>query len=468
MPINPTIPLAIEPTPYLRMPDPWQLQGRALALRELMRNEEIDRMKLEELRRQQAEESAIRDIFRRHISPEGKLNRQGALADLYRLNPTTALNMQKDWLAQQKALSEAEEARLKADAARAGRFGALAGSAVDQPSWERAIGQALEEGLLTTEQAAKLPREWNDSTKAMVRQFQEQALTAQQQIEAALKRAQEERAKAEHTARLPGLEAESAAKQFRLAGQLAPGAAATTEQWRALRTVLPERLRNIFPAVPHSGAVEQAEKLGMSPDERQAAADRAATRKETERHNKAIEALRSERETARAAAVQQREQDKRTERLRSLKAEEQRLEREQASLDEARRKLGEILRTGRHVKSRPGKKSKAVEITPEERARYEAEFHSTTERWQRILDRKRQIADERQQLLGSGATGPTGATAVATPIGKPRQIDPTTGRSPGAPAYSEEEFRRRARERGLAPEQIEQALAEARRKGLVR
>jgi hypothetical protein len=470
MPINPSIPLAVEPPPYLRMPDPWAAQARAFALRELVRNDELERLKLEELRRKQAEEEAIRDIFRRHITPEGTLNRQGALADLYRLNPETAINVQKNWLAQQKALSEAEESRLKADAARAGRLGSLAGSAVDQPSWERAISQALEEGLITTDQAAKLPRQWDASTQAMVRQFQEQALTAQQQIDAALKRAQEERAKAEHAARLPGYEAESASKQFRLAGQLAPGAAQTPSQWNALRSVLPERLRNLFPTVPYTGAVEQAERLGMTAEERKAAQDRAATRQETERHNRAVEQQRAERDAARRSDRQEeqarREQQSRTERLRALKAEEQRLEREQAPLDEKRLKLGDILRTGKHIKTRPGKKSKSVDITPEERARYQAEFDAASERWQGILDRKKQIADERRQLLG-GEAGSSAPGAVATPSGKPRQVDASTGRTAGTPAYTEEQFRQRARERGLTPEQIEQALAKARRQGLV-
>jgi hypothetical protein len=473
MPIHPNIPLALEPAPYVRMPDPWAQQARMLELRDLTRRDELERLKLDELRRAQAEEQAVREIFARHLRPDGKLDRSGVLSDLYRLNPSVAFTTQKNWLAQEKALSEADEARLKAAAARAARLGALAGSATDQASYQRALQQALEEGLLTSDQAAGLPATWDENTKAMLSQFQQQALTAQQQIDEALKRAQDERAKAEHEARLPGLTAESASKQFRLAGQLAPGAALTTTQWNALRAVLPENLRNMFPAAPYSGAVAEAERLAMTPEERQASADRAASRAEQERHNKETEKLRRERETSRQAERQasqaEKESQQRTSRLRTLKAEEQRLDREQAPLDEKRRQLGQILASGKHARSRPGKAAKDVEITPEERARYQAEYDSITERWQRILDRKKQIEDERRQLLGNGAPSAPGASPserpAATAAGKPRQVDAASGRTVGAAAYTEEEFRRRARERGIA--NVEQALAEARRRGLV-
>lgn len=469
MPIHPNIPLALEPAPYVRMPDPWAQQARMLELRDLTRRDELERLKLDELRRAQAEEQAVREIFARHLRPDGKLDRSGVLSDLYRLNPSVAFTTQKHWLAQEKALSEADEARLKAAAARAARLGTLAGSATDQASYQRAVQQALEEGLLTSEQAAALPTTWDESTKSMLGQFQRQALTAQQQIEASLKAAQDQRAKAEHEARLPGLTAESASKQFRLAGQLAPGAALTTTQWNALRAVLPENLRNMFPAAPYSGAVAEAERLAMTPEERAAAEDRRASRAEQERHNREIERIRGERETNRQAERLAKQSEETTKRLRTLKSEEQQLDREQARLDERRRELGRILETGKHPRPRQGRKAKDVEITPEERARFQAEYDTATEQWRRILDRRKEIEAERRHLLGQGA-----ATATARPqqvptaqvAGWPRQVDAATGRTVGGVTYTEQEFRRRARERGIVD--VEQALAEARRSGLVR
>lgn len=454
MAVNPSIPLAIEPTPYLRMPDPWQTQARAFALRELMRNEELDRIKLEELRRQRDEEQAIREIFRRHVTPEGKLNRQGALADLYRLNPTTALNMQKNWLAQEKALSDAEEARLKADAARAARLGSLAGSATDQASYDRAIKQAVDEGLLTSEQAAQLPRVWDDSTRALTRQFQEQALSAQQQIEAAIKRAQEERARALHEVQLPGVQAEAAGKAFRLAGQLAPGAAHSASDWTALRAMLPAHLRRIFPTVPFTGAVEIAEQLGTPPDERRQAEDRAATRRETERHHKAMEDEQRQRRLDRTAREgrqeSQRAEAERRQRLRQLQDEEQKLDAEQTKLDERRRELGQILSSYpsyEYRKTTQGK-TKKFKLSAEERAARQAEYETATERWQKILDRKKQIQDERRSLQGgSQQQGPPAPASRAAQV----PID-----------FSEEDLIRRARQRGMTQEQIDRALAEYR------
>jgi hypothetical protein len=462
MPINPSIPLAFDQAPPVRMPDPWAQQARAVELRDLLRRDELGRYQLEEARRQREQEQALREVFARHIDAEGRLNRTGVLADLYRINPDLAFTAQRNWLAHDKAVAEANEAKRKADAARVARLGSLAGSVTDQTSYRRAIDTAVSEGLLTREQAAGLPQVYDDATKEMLRQFQTEALTAAQQLEQA-------RAQAEHQARLPGIEADAASKAFALAGQLAPGAAQTTTQWTTLRSALPERWRNLFPAVPYSGAVAEAERLAMTPEERAAAEDRRASRAEQERHNREIERIRGERETNRQAERLAKQSEETTKRLRTLKSEEQQLDREQARLDERRRELGRILETGKHPRPRQGRKAKDVEITPEERARFQAEYDTATEQWRRILDRRKEIEAERRHLLGQGA-----ATATARPqqvptaqvAGWPRQVDAATGRTVGGVTYTEQEFRRRARERGIVD--VEQALAEARRSGLVR
>lgn len=457
MPINPYIPLALERPQYVPVPDPLEERGRVLALRELLRRGELDEMKLAEARRQIEAERRLRDVLAANpdiekalpqigaIDPELGLKYRKAIADANRASAETAA---KEYDFRQKAIGDLRS-RLAAvlsetDPAKRSQLYALHRA--------EAIASGYYRPELIPEQMPEesVLRSWALATLPYDKQNAELRARAKEAHEAALRPSQVQKSQAE---------ADQASLTF--GALLAPAAGESNALWQRLRARLPEHLRAFYPAVPYAGAAEQAEAMGTTPAQRRAAADREATRLETKRHNEAMERIQRDRETARRAgredAETKKRDDERIKRLRAIKAEEQELEREQAPLDQKRRQIGQILKSGKQVKNVAGKQSKEVDLTPEERARYQGEFQSVTERWQRILDRKQQIQAERQQLQAAAAGGPT-----ATATGRPRQVDATTGRTIGEVGFTEDDIRRQGMLRGMTPEDIERAVAHYR------
>src|SRR4030095_13127011 len=211
MAIDPSISLAVRPPVIapLEIQTPLEKFAKVLSLRNLMNQGQLGQLglqtkqlELQEAQRQAAAESTLR--ANPNLTDTELIGTLGSRA-----------------IPLLKARSELYEQQLKTNAQKAARLGQLAGSAVDAPSYQNAIMTAVSEKLMDPDHARQLAAlDWNDpATQAQVKQFQQQALTAEQQHNAAIA---DEKAKREKQLFEPQLaEAQSKARQSALqdAGQ---------------------------------------------------------------------------------------------------------------------------------------------------------------------------------------------------------------------------------------------------------
>lgn len=225
MPVDPRIALGVRPGPAPIMPS--ELEQRRLTLADLGRRERLDEqqaqmndMRIAEGQAQQAERAAaveragrVRSVLEKHGGDPEK-----ALPELWSIDPAAADRFDTHLYERKKRGFEMKKAELDQSVARAKRLGEIAGTAVDQATFQRAIGMAVAEKLLTPEIAAQLGDTWDGNTKAAVAQFRNQALDVAKQNEEARKaeeqgwkkaeesrKAEKEKRDAElHKATLPG------------------------------------------------------------------------------------------------------------------------------------------------------------------------------------------------------------------------------------------------------------------------
>jgi hypothetical protein len=108
-----------------------------------------------------------------------------ALPDIMKVAPNRGVVLQKQLTEWDNADINKKKAILELHEKQAGRLGQIAGSVTDQPSYEAAIQQAAQEQLIEPQAAQQLlATPYNPQT---VQGFQQQALTAQQQIQQAQK-----------------------------------------------------------------------------------------------------------------------------------------------------------------------------------------------------------------------------------------------------------------------------------------
>lgn len=166
MALDPSISLGIRP-PVIPLPEiqsPLDRFAKVLSLRNLMTQGESQQLQLQQQQQQFQDEQTLR------------ANPNMTDAELIGAMGSRAVPLLK-------ARSELYEQQLKTNAQKAARLGQLAGSAVDAPSYNNAIMTAVSEKLIDPEHARQLSAlDWNDpATQAQVKQFQTQALTAEQQ-----------------------------------------------------------------------------------------------------------------------------------------------------------------------------------------------------------------------------------------------------------------------------------------------
>jgi hypothetical protein len=190
MAIDPSISLGIRP-PVIPVPDiqsPLERFAKVLSLRNLMTQGESNQLglqsqqlQLQQQQQQMSDEQKLRQLYTTNPNPTH--------ADIIStIGPQRAIPLIE-------AQSKQYEQQLKTNAQKAARLGQLAGSAVDAPSYQNAIMTAVSEKLMDPEQGRQLSAlKWDDpATQAQVKQFQQQALTAEQQHAAALADAEEKR-----------------------------------------------------------------------------------------------------------------------------------------------------------------------------------------------------------------------------------------------------------------------------------
>lgn len=261
MPIDPRIALGVRPGPAPIMPS--ELEQRRLTLADLGRRETLDNqqaqlndMRISEGQQQQAERRAtleragkVRSILKKHGGDPEK-----ALPELWSIDPAAADRFDTHLYERKKRGFEMKKSELEQAGARAKRLGEIAGTATDQATFQRAIGMAVAEKLLTPEIAAQLGDTWDDNTKAAVAQFRNQALDVAKQSDEARKAEEQGWKKAE---------AERKAAAEKRAQQLHDAS-------------LPAKTAD--------------PKTGMTPAQAAAVEGRKAAQGETARHHRAIEA----------------------------------------------------------------------------------------------------------------------------------------------------------------------------------
>ncbi len=291
MPIDPRIPLGVQP------PAPIDYQaieerrlGRQYRLSQLKAAElmqQMHEMQMQQQQREIADQQAFQDAVRRGVGGE----------DLMRAAPKQAMPFLKAQGELRSQDLEQQKKRLEVDHAKASQWASIAGSVNDEATFNRAIADGLRRGVLSSEDASKaLMTGWNQQTAGWLKQSGAEAMTVAEQLAEkyrALKEgreaAAEGRAAATHSAALPGVQAETEAKQFGLAGQTV-GTVANQEQYDAWRAGLPAEVQKRIPAMFSPAAVQVVQRMGMTPQAAAGLDQQKATAAETARHNAAAEA----------------------------------------------------------------------------------------------------------------------------------------------------------------------------------
>lgn len=174
------------------------------------------------------------------------------------INPTVAIGYQKQLLESQDADINVKKGLLDLHGTQASRLAQIAGGIHDQPSYESAIGDALHEQDIDANMAAQFLSKPYDP--AFVKQLQQQALTAKEQIDVKAKEVdQAEQArhnKAEE--RQSQLNSDPVLKLSTPTALAEPGAQASIEALIADPNMRPEDLPRLRALVPKA-AVAQAQ-----------------------------------------------------------------------------------------------------------------------------------------------------------------------------------------------------------------
>lgn len=176
MPIDASIALQSRPA---QMEDPLTQYGKALSLKQLMQQGQMQDQQMQE-------QNAVRKILR---ESQGNLTPE-VLGKIREVSPAAAFTFEKSLRENQKAGQEFEkgeqdldEGDLKIRAQKVSRLASLAGSIKDEATKDQAIGTALREGLLDPETATKIMSQPYETIKPQLAQFQQEAMTAAQQME---------------------------------------------------------------------------------------------------------------------------------------------------------------------------------------------------------------------------------------------------------------------------------------------
>jgi hypothetical protein len=280
MALNPEISLGVRPPVIapLQIQSPLEQYAKVLSLRNLMQENQSGQIglqaaqfKLQEGQKAAQDEDTLRRMYATNPNP--------APADVIStIGPARAAALFK-------TQSEQREQELKLNSQKAARLGQLAGSAVDAPTYQNAIMTAVSENLLHPEQGRQLAaQDWNNpATQAQIKQFQQQALTAEQQHNAQIADEQAARQKLESDVKMPGLQADAVMKQRQAdASVLAPAIARGAVAFQQALATLPPARAAVF-----AGARDPREValIAMTPHEQVTAQQADVTAAETARQH---------------------------------------------------------------------------------------------------------------------------------------------------------------------------------------
>lgn len=266
MPIDPRIPLGIAPPAYI---DPQEIENKRLerqyrlsSLRGAEQQQQIQAMQMRQAEQELADDQAFRSALRGGA--------QGA--DLVKIAPKQGTAFLKTQNEMKAADLKRQMNELKLGHEKATQWGSIAGSVTDEPTFYRAVGDALRRNLINTDEATQaLKAGWNEQTAQWLKQSGAQALDIKSQLEQkwkelefGIKQKEEARAAEKFGIEKPGLQAESAAKQLGLAAQTVTPVA-NQQQYDEWRASLPPDVQRRTPAMFSPGAVAMIQRQGMTP-----------------------------------------------------------------------------------------------------------------------------------------------------------------------------------------------------------
>lgn len=285
MPIDPRIPLGYEPAPYI---DPRQLREQHIEEEARRRQAQVQEMHLREQERKLSEQQEWRKALGRGAKSE----------ELMRISPSLTSDYHKAVADEQKAQREEQSEQLKQARERASRLASIAGSVHNEFTLHLAVKQALQERLITREQADYVTQlGWTPETQQWLQAYQNQAMSIADRATAArdafdrdMRTAGDSRAQAaeQRAAQQFPVEqlrrgADALLSQMNAAGQ-AVGAVQSQEQYDAWRATLPVEIQRRVPLMYSPGAVEIVQRMAMTPAE-------VLRLNELNRHNQKIENL---------------------------------------------------------------------------------------------------------------------------------------------------------------------------------
>jgi hypothetical protein len=171
---------ALEPPKYYSPFDAraklMNLQNLAQQQQEGQQNLQLGQMKLAEGQRKVAEGQQLRDLF------QNTPDLRSALPGIYKINPELGISMTKSLHEQEKSAIDMETSRIANSGKKAERLASLAGSAKDEDSYHRAITKALDEGLISAQEAQEhLAKGWGPQSQAEMQQAVQMGLDAKEQ-----------------------------------------------------------------------------------------------------------------------------------------------------------------------------------------------------------------------------------------------------------------------------------------------
>ncbi len=164
---------------------PLDAYGKAMSLKQMAQQGQLTDMQLQQAQRAQQDEQAMRDVFAKNVTqgPDGapSLNRQGVLADLYKVNPTKALDVQQTWTKadqeQRKADREDKKAQMEYLIKTNETVGSLLNGVNDQATYDQARQIAVQNGIPN---ADKMPSTYDPN---LVKRLQMMALSTKDHLE---------------------------------------------------------------------------------------------------------------------------------------------------------------------------------------------------------------------------------------------------------------------------------------------
>lgn len=174
MAIDASIPLGVR---AVELPNQLAQFGQIAQIQGLQQRNRLAELQFAQAEREQARDLAIGDAYKTNVNPDGTLNRQGLIGGLASSGQGAAIpGIQKTFSEQDKAMREAEKARLEQAGQTISLIGQVAGSATDPQSYAAGRQRLAAAGV----DVSQIPEQFDPAYVAQARQ---QALSAAQQLE---------------------------------------------------------------------------------------------------------------------------------------------------------------------------------------------------------------------------------------------------------------------------------------------